>query len=237
MQYPSELPQDAQARVEAERIRAYLALEQDVSGTKSWRRDNQFIRCVARIFIAFAREVCAFARKQNHPDWSGGELDLRCREFLLSVAIEAWEEKAKDIGIEPIHWSPNHWGYSLRDDARRKIERSPEWSEYQALLLDILKSQSVQQAEEVVGTAPRRRPWAPSADEIKRAEKPAARRRAVVNPILERKRWTRSQLVKEAGVGKATVYNYLDGTRASISKENRKAIADALEIKLEQLPD
>jgi hypothetical protein len=236
MQYPSQLPQDAQARVETERIRAYLTLQQDIAGCKRWQRDDLLIRCVVRIFMAFAREACTFARKRNLPDWYGAELDQRCREFLLSIAIDAWEEKARDLGIERIYWSPNHWGYSLKEDARQKIERSPEWSEYQALLLDTLESQSVlDQVEEVVGTASRLR--VRDASSVKRAEKLAARRRAVVNPILERKRWKPGRLGTEAGIGNGTIYGYLNGTRASISKENRKAIADALEIKLEQLPD
>lgn len=40
----------------------------------------------------------------------------------------------------------------------------------------------------------------------------AERRQAVVDPILARKRWTRGQLATEAGVGKATVYGYFDGS-------------------------
>jgi hypothetical protein len=38
-------------------------------------------------------------------------------------------------------------------------------------------------------------------------------------------------------VGKNSVYEYLDGTRAKITDENREAIADALGLKPEQLPE
>ena len=65
----------------------------------------------------------------------------------------------------------------------------------------------------------------------------AARRQAVVNPILEKKRWKPGRLVTESGVGKATVYGYLDGTRSWIDKDNRKAIAQCLDLKPEELPD
>jgi hypothetical protein len=58
----------------------------------------------------------------------------------------------------------------------------------------------------------------------------------MVCPILEQKRWTRGRLVTESGVGKATVYGYLDGTRASINKDNRRAIAEVLGLKPDQLP-
>jgi hypothetical protein len=64
-----------------------------------------------------------------------------------------------------------------------------------------------------------------------------ARRKAVVDPILKQKRWKRGRLVTESGVGKATVYGYLDGTRSKIAEENRKALADCLGLKPEELPD
>jgi hypothetical protein len=65
----------------------------------------------------------------------------------------------------------------------------------------------------------------------------AARRQAVVMPILATKRWRPGRLAKEAGLGKNSVYQYLDGTRIKITNENRKALADALNLELEQLPD
>jgi hypothetical protein len=51
MKYPSEFRRDARARVEAETLRAYAALEQEVRGIESWRRDVPFIRCIMRVFI------------------------------------------------------------------------------------------------------------------------------------------------------------------------------------------
>ena len=65
----------------------------------------------------------------------------------------------------------------------------------------------------------------------------AARRQTVVNPILDRKRWMRGRLATEAGLGKNSVYKYLDGTRDKITTENRKALADALGLGEDQLPD
>lgn len=64
----------------------------------------------------------------------------------------------------------------------------------------------------------------------------AARRQAVVMPILAQKGWSRGLLAAKAGLGKNSVYEYLDGTRARITDDNRIAIADALELKPEQLP-
>ncbi|HUE02572.1 MAG TPA: helix-turn-helix transcriptional regulator [Bryobacteraceae bacterium] len=65
----------------------------------------------------------------------------------------------------------------------------------------------------------------------------AERRQAVVDPILARKHWTRGQLATEAGVGKATVYGYFDGSRSRISQDNRKAIADCLGLPADRLPE
>lgn len=64
----------------------------------------------------------------------------------------------------------------------------------------------------------------------------AARRQAVVMPILTKKGWKRGRLVTKAGVGKNSVYEYLDGTRATITDDNRKAIAQALGLDADELP-
>ena len=61
-------------------------------------------------------------------------------------------------------------------------------------------------------------------------------RQAVVNPCLTKKRWTRGKWATEAGVGKNSVYEYLDGRR-NLSTANRTAMAEALDLKPEQLPE
>jgi hypothetical protein len=89
MQYPSEFPNDARARVEAETRRAYVALEQDVQGVEKWRRNVPFLQCVLRIFLVFAREACQFGKQSRHPAWSDCELNQRCQDFLLEIVIDA----------------------------------------------------------------------------------------------------------------------------------------------------
>ena len=54
-------------------------------------------------------------------------------------------------------------------------------------------------------------------------------------PILKQKRWSRGKLVTEAGIGKNSVYEYLDGKR-NPAYDNRKAMADALGLTEDQLP-
>jgi hypothetical protein len=63
----------------------------------------------------------------------------------------------------------------------------------------------------------------------------AAKRQSIVMPILKQKRWSRGKLVTEAGIGKNSVYEYLDGKRNPVYA-NRKAMADALGLTEDQLP-
>ena len=64
----------------------------------------------------------------------------------------------------------------------------------------------------------------------------AEQRQSVVLPILKRKRWTRGKWVTVSGVGKNCVYEYLDGKR-NPGVANRQAMADALGVKLDELPE
>jgi hypothetical protein len=64
----------------------------------------------------------------------------------------------------------------------------------------------------------------------------AAARQAVVMPILESKHWTTNKWGTSAGVGRSCPYDYLYGKR-KLTDENRKALAEALELKPEDLPN
>jgi hypothetical protein len=65
----------------------------------------------------------------------------------------------------------------------------------------------------------------------------AARRSAVVMARLAKKRWTRRMLAEHACVGPNSIYQYLDGTRRRIKDATRRAIARALGISEDQLPE
>jgi hypothetical protein len=54
-------------------------------------------------------------------------------------------------------------------------------------------------------------------------------------PILDQKRWRRGRWATEAGVGKNGVYEYLAGKR-NLTNENRRALAEVLGLKPEDLP-
>ncbi len=64
----------------------------------------------------------------------------------------------------------------------------------------------------------------------------AERRGAVVNPILTEKRWSRGRWATEAGVGKNSIYEYLEGKR-NLSSANRIPMAQVLGLLPEDLPE
>ena len=72
----------------------------------------------------------------------------------------------------------------------------------------------------------------PPANALPRAE---ARKR-VVKPLLTARKWSPNKWGSEAGVGKNCPYEYLKGMR-SLTQENRKAMAEALGLTEEQLPN
>jgi hypothetical protein len=64
----------------------------------------------------------------------------------------------------------------------------------------------------------------------------AAKRQGVIMPILRQKRWSRGMWVTKSGVGKNCVYEYLAGKR-NPGDVNRKAMAEALGLAVEDLPE
>lgn len=68
------------------------------------------------------------------------------------------------------------------------------------------------------------------------AESRSVARKSVVEPILIIKGWTRSRWASEAGVGKNCAYDYLDAKR-NLSAENRRALAEVLDLRPEDLPN
>lgn len=116
--------------------------------------------------------------------------------------------------------------------ARTQYERLP--TSYNGIALVAIESEvhDIRELLQEIGSASNN-----ATPEKQGIEQRAARRQAVVMPILRDKGWSRGHLVTGAGVGKNTVYKYLDGTRATITDKNRNAIADVLGLPPEQLPD
>jgi hypothetical protein len=213
MKYRSEFPPDARARIEAETLRAYAALEQDVRGMERWRRDVPFIRCVMRVFIAFAREACEFGKKNNHRAWFDRELDQRCREFLLAIVIDAWEDKAKDLGIREM-FSSSGWGYSIKEDDRRRIEKSAEWKQYQELLLGAFEAQAARTAD---CTVPQRGPASATVPETEAS---------LPQPATMSNANSSTQIFSaEAAPSRRNPQEFIDASRRHLRRSNEKFAA------------
>jgi hypothetical protein len=67
-------------------------------------------------------------------------------------------------------------------------------------------------------------------------DKRARVRQAVVMPILKAKRWKPGKWATKAGVSKNSVYEYLNGKR-KLGDLNRDAMAEAIDLKAEDLPE
>lgn len=96
-------------------------------------------------------------------------------------------------------------------------------------------SEQEAQASPPVGDVQFRREHRDGVDDERRIALGAARRAAVM-PILVSKGWTRCKLATKAGVSRNSVYEYLNGKR-KLSPANRRALAEALSRKLEDLPN
>jgi hypothetical protein len=125
--------------------------------------------------------------------------------------------------------SPSHSPHQLEEDHAENIRKSKALIEgfiEQLELFRLTEPSAGASIEASVGS-----------DTQQAVAEHAARRQAVVWPILAKKRWKPGRLATQAGVSKNSVYGYLDGTRSKITDANRKAIADALGIEPHQLPD
>ena len=151
------------------------------------------------------------------------EIDLALRARWLPEYYRAYVEDANKPGSEDLRLV-EHFLRRLDDTV---ADRSKSWRAQASAGGQESPPKPEHAAQTTFGD--------PKHDEV--VSERAARRRAVVNPILEKKRWKAGRLVTESAVGKATVYGYLDGTRGWIDEDNRKAIAECLDLKSEELPD
>jgi hypothetical protein len=146
------------------------------------------------------------------------ESALRASGESLALSAEELNEEVKDLA-QPFH--------CVRADLRRLLDELPPASQAEVLVEEESAKAGAEPAQ-VVGEG--------LSDAEIIAER-SARRQAVVTPILRKKRWKPGTLVTKSGVGKATVYGYLNGTRSYIESENRTAIAQELELDPKDLPD
>ncbi len=124
--YPSEFSPEARDRIEKEKIRVYRELLP--SSVYGFNEQALAIRCVMRIFLAFAKEACALRKERG---WTIERIERESDEFRRKLTITVLHDKFPDL-YRP--WISN-WNGSVASDVERRFRETPEWKEYEELLL------------------------------------------------------------------------------------------------------
>jgi hypothetical protein len=129
--YPSEFSAQAKNRIEAEQIRAYQDFEEARRAVRGdFETEPLLCQCILRVFLAFAREACAFGKSSTH-GWSIDKIDDKCREFLRRMTIRASFDKGLGGRMT------SKYSGSIDDRTMRGFQASAEWRRYQDLLLEV----------------------------------------------------------------------------------------------------
>ena len=144
--YPAEFPQTSRARVSAESICA----ARDFEAAKQAAHDRSAIEnllrnYILRVFIEFVREARHLGRQGL---WTVDQLESESHEFLRQCTIQAWYEKGYDRSGSRLRDLVSHMGGSILPEIQRALERSPEWQEFQGILLEVAEVQASRQEEE-----------------------------------------------------------------------------------------
>ena len=166
--YPSEFPERSRARVHAERIRSVRAFEQAKQGARYKPEIEALLRtCILRIFLVFAEEAAELGRRGM---WPVDKMEAQATEFLRVMTIEFHYEKGHDSSGAPLPDVISSWDGSILPAAQRDFERSPQWKQYENLLLEVAESQaaidgpdssSIGAGPEVIADRGRRRGYRP----------------------------------------------------------------------------
>jgi lambda repressor-like predicted transcriptional regulator len=124
--HPREFSPEARDRVDREKIRAYRELLPN--SAYDYNDQKLAIRCIMRIFLAFAREACAL---RSGSGWTIESVERESEEILRRVTIMVVFDKFPGLDR---HWI-NNWNGSINSDGKRRLKESVEWKEYEELLL------------------------------------------------------------------------------------------------------
>lgn len=200
--YPSDFSPGARDGIEKEKIRAYREL---LPSSVYDSRDRALaIRCIMRIFLAFAKEACVCRKDRG---WTIERIENESKEFWRRLTIMVVFDKFP--GLDRL-WISN-WDGSVASDVERQCRASPEWTEYEELLLATPIAETTNPA-------------------------PSSTREAFINPILEKKGLSVHQWANNAKVDFHTADNYLKG-KTKPYPDTLKKLADALGIDIAKLPE
>jgi hypothetical protein len=92
--FPNGFPAHARARVEAEKILGYKKLDKQLKVVSSSIAVEALVQlCILRLFLVFAKELCAFAQENG---WTVDRIDSQANEFLRRLTIEVQHDKGRE---------------------------------------------------------------------------------------------------------------------------------------------
>ena len=243
------LPEGAKRAVEVCRGLAKREFDSAAASSAEWTAHewtHETIRYVCTVFSAFGEQLCLLLRS--------GEIDIEtndryAEEFLLQLSRHVdSDQRLTD--------SSSMGGLWVREEVLREVKNSTEYRGYEEARLNALTSSHLpahapvetgvsagasENGSECAGeggplaTEPMNEDLKLSGRERRQAEL-SERRHAFIDPILVNKGWTPGKWGTDAGVSKNMPYRYLNGTCPQLKKDDRKAMAESLNIAPEDLP-
>ncbi|HKW35535.1 MAG TPA: helix-turn-helix transcriptional regulator [Candidatus Acidoferrum sp.] len=211
LKYPDHLSPEARDRIEKEKIRASKELLP--ASAYDFNDQELAIRCIMRIFLAFAKEACVLRSEHG---WTLDRVQREADEFLRKLTITVVSDKFPGLYQ---HWISN-WDGSISGDVKRHLKSSPEWAQYEELLLADSPPKHGKTAQSV---------------ESNPAETGSTTRKTVLMTLLAKKDFSVHDWAKEAGVDWHTADNYLNG-RAKPYQSTIGKLARALGVGAEDMP-
>jgi hypothetical protein len=125
--YPGEFSLEARDVIEREKIQAYRELLP--RSVYDFNEQGLAIRCIMRIFLAFAKEACALRKERGR---TIERIQSESNEFLRRLTIMVVFDKFPGLAR---HWISN-WDGSIASDVERRFRATAEWKEFEELLLE-----------------------------------------------------------------------------------------------------
>jgi hypothetical protein len=138
MQYsfPDEFPEKSRRALRAEEIRGGRDLEQAKKVGRVSKLRDLLIGFILRMFIVFVREASELAHQGI---WSTDRLESESLQFLHHCTVSVRYDRGHDRFGNQVGDMVSEWGNML-PDVERAFKKSPQWHEYEGILLELAVS-------------------------------------------------------------------------------------------------
>jgi hypothetical protein len=143
--FPDEFPEKSRRALRAEEIRGGRDLEQAKTVGPPSRLRDLLVGFILRIFIVFVREASELAHQGI---WSTDRLQSESLQFLHHCTASVRYDRGQDRFGNQVGDMVSHWG-SILPDVERAFKKSPQWQEYEDILLEL----AVSPGEEALGVS------------------------------------------------------------------------------------